>query len=55
MNAASSVDYMDQADRAVSAAVRAAYVKGLGAGHIVSLVCSGIAILSSTFIRERRL
>ncbi|KAH7363260.1 major facilitator superfamily transporter [Plectosphaerella cucumerina] len=54
-NAASNVDYLDKADRGVSAAIISAYVEGLSASHLVSLVCSAVAILASFFIREHKL
>ncbi|KFA71254.1 hypothetical protein S40288_07798 [Stachybotrys chartarum IBT 40288] len=54
MMASRSVDYIDQADKEVAAAVVAAYVTGLSATHMVSLMCSIVAIIASLCIREHK-
>ncbi|KAK8066874.1 Vacuolar membrane amino acid uptake transporter fnx2 [Apiospora hydei] len=53
--AASDIDYIDEASKTVSAAVVKAYVDGLSASHLVSLVGSISAILATLFIREHAL
>ncbi|KAL8366793.1 hypothetical protein RB595_008756 [Gaeumannomyces hyphopodioides] len=53
--AAASVDYLDVADKGVADAVVRAYIDGLSASHIVSLVCSSLACIGSVFVRERLL
>lgn len=47
--------YIDEAEGHISTAIVSAYIDGLSASHLVSLVCSGLAILASLFIRERKL
>ncbi|KAL8296107.1 hypothetical protein RB600_001548 [Gaeumannomyces tritici] len=53
--AVASVDYLDVADKGVANAVVRAYIDGLSASHIVSLVCSSLAFIGSVFVRERLL
>ncbi|KAK7965873.1 Vacuolar membrane amino acid uptake transporter fnx2 [Apiospora aurea] len=53
--AASDIDYIDEASKTVSAAVVEAYVDGLSASHLVSLVGSLSAILATLLIREHAL
>ncbi|KAL8306486.1 hypothetical protein RB597_003005 [Gaeumannomyces tritici] len=53
--AAASIDYLDVADKGVADAVVRAYIDGLSASHIVSLVCSSLAFIGSVFVGERLL
>ncbi|KAK8017374.1 major facilitator superfamily transporter, partial [Apiospora rasikravindrae] len=53
--AASDIDYIDEANKTISAAVVEAYVEGLSASHLVSLVASISAILATLLIREHAL
>ncbi|KAL0767203.1 hypothetical protein CaCOL14_010053 [Colletotrichum acutatum] len=53
--ATSSVDYIDHADKKVSAAVVQAYVEGLGFSHGFSLISSALALIAAVFVREHKL
>ncbi|KAI6342627.1 hypothetical protein MCOR25_011170 [Pyricularia grisea] len=53
--ASASVNYLDQAEGQVLSAVVQAYIDGLSASHLVSLVCSGLVILGCTFVNNRQL
>lgn len=53
--AASSVDFLDKADKQVAGAIVAAYLKGLSFSHAVSLLCSSLAFVGSLVLREHKL
>ncbi|KAK1623150.1 major facilitator superfamily transporter [Colletotrichum phormii] len=53
--ATSSVDYIDHADKQVSAAIVQAYVEGLGFSHGFSLISSVLALIAAVFVREHKL
>ncbi|KAK1659580.1 major facilitator superfamily transporter [Colletotrichum godetiae] len=53
--ATSSVDYIDHADKQVSAAIVQAYVEGLGFSHGFSLISSALALIAAVFVREHKL
>ena len=53
--AASSIDFLDEADSKVGPLVVESYVSGLAMSHLVSLFFSAIAIISAILLREKRI